>query len=195
MILLRVRARPVMAAALLLVVCVLAASYAAAFEVQACVPFSVPCCGEVYQISDDPNNCAAGDKIDPISVKFSFTGAVTTASPVIEAVAGPLVLAKHLNQSSPPLFLAAMNGRTFSTVLIVIFDRGAGAPRGARLFSILLKRATVSSLEDSAQDSRLTTAGPLESATFAYELIELRDDTTGTTRCWSFFRNLEDCAF
>jgi len=183
---LRVRARPIMAAASLFLVCVLAASLASAFEVQACVQFS----GAVLQISDDPKNCAAGNKIDAVSVKVSFEGGVPTTTGggggYKAGTPGPLVLAKHIDQSSPPLFVASMTATLLNTVLVVIFDRGAGAPRGARLFSMLLTDARISSLEDGAQDSRLTAAGPLEMVTFDYARIRLRDDTSGTETCFDF---------
>jgi type VI protein secretion system component Hcp len=159
------------------------AGSASAAEVQACLALA----GSL-SIGDDPASCAAGNRVDAVSVKLSLA---TAGKPQV----GPLVLAKRLDETSPALFISAATTRVLPNVLGVIFESGTATSGGAspvpgrRLFSILLSDAVIASLEDSAEDGGLTRVSPLEVLSFSYGRIALRDDVTGAVGCFDVLQS------
>ncbi len=90
---------------------------------------------------------------------------------------------------NPQPFLNLVRGVSLQSLVVVIFEGGAGSARGRRLFSILLTEVTIASLEQSAQDSSLTSVIPTEVVGFRYVKIRLRDDLTGASSCFDFGQN------
>jgi len=88
------------------------------------------------QIDDDPRTCPPERQLDLVSLKTSWTNTPSTGGGGAgKAQAGPFVLAKRLDRTSPQLFLHVVTGRHLDGVLIVIFEqrhlRATRRPTGA----------------------------------------------------------------
>jgi|SRR5215831_11982623 len=165
--------------------------------------FALPCAAEVQvvgcvydasapKIGDDPNQCPSDRKLDILSVKSSFTQAVSSATGggggAGKVSFQDLHITKHLDKASISLFKDVVTGKHLPGVLVVVFEaNGRGALQ--RVFSILIEEVLVSSLEYDAADSNARSALPVDQVAFNFAKITIQDNTTNTTTSFDVTQN------
>jgi len=117
---------------------------------------------------------------------YSLTEAVTvpydagTGAKTGKAQFAPLTITKELDNSSPQLFLAAVNGENLRTVTCTLYHSAADGITRA-YYKIVLTNAYIVEVKDSGDGVNGTAPGDeRERVSFAYEKIQLTDLATGT---------------
>ena len=99
--------------------------------------------------------------------------------------AGPFLISKNLDRTSPALFRDVVTGKHLRGALIAVFDSSARG-NSRRVFSFLLQDVQVTSLEFDAADSRARGAMPLDLVGLSYDKLTVRDEVANVSATFDF---------
>jgi len=169
--------------------------------IAASLALALPCAAQVSvvgclfdsttpRITDDPNQCPADRKLDIVSIKTSWAQLVASGGGgggggTGKVQAGPFLISKNLDRTSPALFRDVVTGKHLRGALIAVFDSSARG-NSQRVFSFLLQDVQVTSLEFDAADSRARGAMPLDLVGLSYDKLTVRDEVANVSATFDF---------